>query len=48
MQNLDPINAWSTGAQMVALNAHHVDKEMLLNFGMFRRNGGGECGKCGV
>lgn len=29
---------------MVALNAQRLDREMLLNYGMFRRNGGASCG----
>ena len=37
------MEVWNTGAQLAAINAQLLDREALLNYGMFRRNGG-----CGV
>lgn len=38
------MEVWNTGAQLVAINAQLLDREALLNYGMFRRNGGSSCG----
>ena len=38
------MEVWNTGAQLVAINAQLLDREALLNYGMFRRNGGSACG----
>lgn len=35
---------WNSGIQFVGIDAQHVHTEMLLNYGMFRRNGGYKCG----
>jgi len=40
--NYDPTNAWTVGAQMVALNFQTSDENMLLNYAKFAANGG--CG----
>jgi len=41
--NFDPMNAWSAGVQMVALNYQTMDKGMLLNSALFEHSNGG-CG----
>jgi hypothetical protein len=40
--NYNPVLAWSMGCQLVALNFQTPDTPLILNDGMFRRNGG--CG----
>ncbi len=40
--NLNPVPFWLCGTQMAALNFQTPDKELQINFGWFRQNGG--CG----
>jgi hypothetical protein len=40
--NYNPVLAWSTGSQLVALNYQTADSAMILNDGRFRQNG--NCG----
>ena len=42
---VDPLVSWNCGVQMVGLNMQHINKEQLLNYGMFRKNGGYKCGR---
>ena len=38
--NFDPIPAWATGSQLVALNFQTHDEALLLNYAKFSSNGG--------
>lgn len=43
-KTVDPLKCWNSGVQMVGLNMQYINKEQLLNYGMFRKNGGAKCG----
>lgn len=38
--NFNPLIGWGCGAQLVALNFQAKDESMLINYGLFRKNGG--------
>ena len=40
--NYDPVLAWSLGCQLVAMNMHAVDENVVVADGLFRKNG--SCG----
>lgn len=42
--NFDPAIAFGTGAQCVALNFQNKDRAMLINYGLFIKNGGVKSG----